>query len=198
MRGALSEEAARERLLTAARVAFARDGFHAASLNDLLREAGVSKGSFYHHFEDKEALFAAVMRQAVREIGDPAELLKGEDLRGALVRAGQAIFAVGLSDPALLPLARCFYALYHERRWPKVQALWAEAEAWVGGWLASARARGLVREDLPLDLLASLSMAMGATLDEHLLSLPEEQWRATAPLWVARTADLFTRVLSPP
>lgn len=198
MRGALSEEAARERLLTAARVAFARDGFHAASLNDLLREAGVSKGSFYHHFEDKEALFAAVLRQAVRELGDPVELLKGEELRGALIRAGEAIFAVGLSDPTLIPLGRTFYALRHERRWPKIDLLWAEAEAWVGGWLASARARGLVREDLPLDLLASLCLAIGATLDEHLLSLPEERWRADAALWVEQMADLFTRVLSLP
>ncbi|MHB8689851.1 MAG: TetR/AcrR family transcriptional regulator [Solirubrobacteraceae bacterium] len=38
-----------------ARVLFEK-GFHAASVNDIVAAAGVPKGSFYNHFESKEAL----------------------------------------------------------------------------------------------------------------------------------------------
>ena len=46
-------------LLGAGRV-FETVGFDAASMNDVAREAGVSKATLYVYFEDKERLFAAV------------------------------------------------------------------------------------------------------------------------------------------
>jgi TetR/AcrR family transcriptional regulator, transcriptional repressor for nem operon len=38
-------------------------GFHAASVNDIVRAAGVPKGSFYNHFDSKEALALEVTRR---------------------------------------------------------------------------------------------------------------------------------------
>lgn len=40
---------------------FAEDGYHAASLDRISREAGFSKGAVYSNFEGKPALFLAVM-----------------------------------------------------------------------------------------------------------------------------------------
>lgn len=50
---------------TAARL-FASRGFNGTSMSDLASAAGLTKGAFYHHFENKEALFFAVI-QSVRE-----------------------------------------------------------------------------------------------------------------------------------
>jgi TetR/AcrR family transcriptional repressor of nem operon len=44
------------------RVLFAK-GFHASSVNDIVAAAGVPKGSFYNHFESKEALALEVTRR---------------------------------------------------------------------------------------------------------------------------------------
>jgi TetR/AcrR family transcriptional repressor of nem operon len=44
------------------RVLFAK-GFHATSVNDIVAAAGVPKGSFYNHFESKEALALEVTRR---------------------------------------------------------------------------------------------------------------------------------------
>ena len=38
-------------------------GFDAASMNDITREAGVSKGTIYVYFENKEDLFSAMIEQ---------------------------------------------------------------------------------------------------------------------------------------
>ncbi|HET7411146.1 MAG TPA: TetR/AcrR family transcriptional regulator [Pararhizobium sp.] len=50
---------ARTRLLEAARDVIRAQGFAATTVDDLCRAAGVSKGAFFHHFENKEALGVA-------------------------------------------------------------------------------------------------------------------------------------------
>ena len=57
----------REQILDGAHRVFMRMGFDAASMNDITREAGVSKGTLYVYFADKEALFTAIVqRQKLR------------------------------------------------------------------------------------------------------------------------------------
>ncbi len=51
----------REALVFAARSVFADVGYHAASLDQIARHAGFSKGAVYSNFENKAALFLAVM-----------------------------------------------------------------------------------------------------------------------------------------
>jgi AcrR family transcriptional regulator len=65
-----AEEAAgtRAALVAAARRLFTAPGFAAATLDDVARQAGVTRGALYHHFADKEALFAAVFEQIQIEL----------------------------------------------------------------------------------------------------------------------------------
>lgn len=54
-------EATRQALLSAGREIFAREGYHAAGIEAIARASRVTRGAFYHHFEDKKALFDAVV-----------------------------------------------------------------------------------------------------------------------------------------
>lgn len=54
-------EATRGALLTAGRDIFAKEGYQAAGMEAISRAARVTRGAFYHHFEDKRALFDAVV-----------------------------------------------------------------------------------------------------------------------------------------
>jgi AcrR family transcriptional regulator len=51
----------RERLITAARTVFERDGFHEARVTDISREAGVAHGTFYTYFDTKLGVFREVI-----------------------------------------------------------------------------------------------------------------------------------------
>jgi AcrR family transcriptional regulator len=55
------DPAKREQILAGARRVFTTMGFDAASMNDITREAGVSKGTIYVYFDDKEDLFQALV-----------------------------------------------------------------------------------------------------------------------------------------
>jgi AcrR family transcriptional regulator len=60
----------RQAILDAALTVFAERGYEAARLDDVARHAGVAKGTLYLYFEDKEALFEALVRSAVSPILD--------------------------------------------------------------------------------------------------------------------------------
>lgn len=59
-------EARRQQVLDAAYTCFARNGFHATTMQDIAREAGVSYGVVYHYFDSKEDVIESTW-QASRE-----------------------------------------------------------------------------------------------------------------------------------
>ena len=68
----------RELLLTAAAEVFSAGGPQ-ASLEAVARQAGVGIGTLYRHFPTREALFEAVYRREVDQLGDLAEQLAQAD-----------------------------------------------------------------------------------------------------------------------
>src|SRR6202453_5366221 len=57
------ESAKRRQIIDGARAVFLAKGFDAASMNDIARAAGVSKGTLYVDFKHKEELFEAIVEQ---------------------------------------------------------------------------------------------------------------------------------------
>lgn len=62
-RAAGEDPAKREQIIEGAKRVFMSVGFDAASMNDITREAGVSKGTIYVYFENKEDLFGALIER---------------------------------------------------------------------------------------------------------------------------------------
>ncbi len=69
----------------------------------MAQRAGVSKRTFYHRFEDKSALFAAVVRRIIQEIRPPANvpLIQGTTLRENLHHLAQLILRAALAPRAI-------------------------------------------------------------------------------------------------
>lgn len=57
----LDPDARRAQLLEAARRVFAERGYQRASVSDVIKEAGVARGTFYNYFESKRAVLHAVL-----------------------------------------------------------------------------------------------------------------------------------------
>jgi AcrR family transcriptional regulator len=60
---ATEDSAKRRQIVQGARAIFLAQGFDAASMSDIAREAGVSKGTLYVYFTNKEQLFEAIVKE---------------------------------------------------------------------------------------------------------------------------------------
>lgn len=93
-------EATQSALLTAARHLFAEQGYAETSTPEIVRAAGVTRGALYHHFEDKVALFRAVIMEEYRAVADEitnsAKSVPGSALDA--LRQGSRGFLDAMSD----------------------------------------------------------------------------------------------------
>jgi AcrR family transcriptional regulator len=98
-------EATRTKLLGAARKLFRARGYADTSLDDIAARAGVTKGAFYHHFEDKKAIFTAVFEEAERELVEAAAAgRRGGDV-WTRFRAGCGAFLEASMEPGIQRVA---------------------------------------------------------------------------------------------
>ena len=85
--------ATRRALLDVARRRFGMQGFAATSIDDIVGDAGVTKGALYHHFRSKEHLFDVVFDELETELADRgvrAALKGSSDPLAALYRGFSA------------------------------------------------------------------------------------------------------------
>jgi TetR/AcrR family transcriptional regulator, transcriptional repressor of aconitase len=72
-------DARRRQILDAARRCFAVNGFHATSMQDVLREAGLSAGAVYGYFASKEDIVVAIASEALGTITGVVDELLHDD-----------------------------------------------------------------------------------------------------------------------
>jgi AcrR family transcriptional regulator len=94
----------RSQIIEGARRVFIDKGFEAASMNDITREAGVSKGTIYVYFANKEELFEALIEEErgtiFKNMYDVLE--RTDNLRETLVRFGMVLSAKITSAKVIL------------------------------------------------------------------------------------------------
>jgi len=93
-------EATRADLIRAARKLFTEKSYAETGTPEIVAEAGVTRGALYHHFADKQALFAAVVEQEAAAVADEIERASPHSLsaRDALI-AGSDAYLVAMRTP---------------------------------------------------------------------------------------------------
>lgn len=88
-------EATRLALISAARQLFVEKGYADTATPDIVAAAGVTRGALYHHFEDKKALFRAVIERESMAVASDIDrgAASAATPRDALVSGTSAYFA---------------------------------------------------------------------------------------------------------
>lgn len=157
-------EETRQKLLDSAFSVFATHGYERATVDEIVREAGFSKGAFYVHFGSKEDLFWAMLEGRI-------DVLQ-ETMRGALDNAQsaaenerrvlEAIFALDKEDrhwPALF-VEFVAQAARNQRVREKLNEMYRRWHSFTVELLEEGRLAGRVRKDLDVDFMASVTMAL--------------------------------------
>jgi AcrR family transcriptional regulator len=143
------DSAKRRQIVQGARSIFLAQGFDAASMSDIARAAGVSKGTLYVYFENKEQLFQAIVQEECMMHAEGAFSLdpSDHDVEGALLRLGAA-FIEFLCRPEKASALRTVVAIAD--RMPEIGRVFYET----GPALGIARLADYLRAQTTAGLLA--------------------------------------------
>jgi AcrR family transcriptional regulator len=148
-----AEDRPRE-ICTAALDVFAEKGFAAARLDEIARRAGVSKGTLYLYFKDKEDLFRAVVRdtvapniEVIRASLAGAEMTFADVIRLFLPRFAEITGRVPVGAVAKMVIGE-------SRNFPELAKVWhdhvaSRAIGMIAELIERAQARGEVRPGDP-------------------------------------------------
>lgn len=161
----------RVKLIAAARKAFAKKGYSAASMDELTAEVSLTRGALYHNFGDKRGLLAAVVDQIDSEMASRAQEIgarAGNDWQGLLAE-GTAYIEMAL-DPEVqrIVLLDGPAVLGDPSQWPSQSSCLQVTKRAVERLIA----QGIIK---PIDAEAAARLLSGAALN--------------AALWIAASDD---------
>ena len=188
----------RERILDIATDMLLSQGYGATSIESIAKRAGVSKRTFYHRFDDKPALMAAVVARVIdsQRPQSYAKLEWGLDLEARLTELASLILHAALS-PRVVQLRRLMVA--EAERFPELAIAAAkaggrqEAESLVIGILKSAPPKGK-RSEGELQFAAHQFLQMVVTLPQsRALGMGAPMSELEQDEWITRTIRFFLK-----
>jgi len=184
------KEEAKSRILDAANKVFAEKGYHEATMDDIAKRLGVSKGAIYLYFSSKEDLFEAMCKtapQAFKEIlyssfGDEANPIQ------SATQFFDKMLKLSASNPGL-----SFEILSEASRNPGLKRILRqnheEYERVLTGFLAEGRKRKIVGDNLDIRPLANALIALWNGLETLLVAgLPIDETRRA---WLEALKAIF-------
>ncbi len=191
----LGADERRASIIAAARVLFSRNGFRGTGTSDIAAAAGCSEPVIYKHFASKQALFAAVLEDCTRVMGErfSAATAEGGDLFTSYLR-----FVRGLmGDPKVAEVARLRYLALTLTNEPEIRAgLSRMMSAWHAGVRAAVedgRARGRIRSDADVASVSMLFMGLGLAAG-FVGAVDGEEALASFPQHFDALVDLLTPI----
>ncbi len=186
--------AKRAELLKAAISVIAREGFAGASLRKVAQRAECTTGAVTYYFANKEKMVTAVAESLFDQFD--AQLGKGQDRIDVRVGLQRWLSWINSDDPE--PWQAAFQLLAHARHEPAFAAVYQRRYARyrdaLTAILARGQTRGLIRCDIPADLLADQLSAIG---DGWMIMFPVEPDRFQ-PTRVQALVDATIAMISPP
>jgi AcrR family transcriptional regulator len=192
----------RDRLLHESAREFGEHGFDGASMNHILEAAGVSKGAAYYYFDDKADLLAAVVDHIWEHLLSDAHLdadrLTADDFWDRLADLSRTALRRAADTPWMGGVTRAVWSLPPTARSEGPLAeVFRRTQTFLQGLLERGRALGVVRDDLPLDLLMSMMLAMDEATDRWLAVHLQDLDEADAEALFRRLFATLHRLLEP-
>ena len=116
----LRSEITRTSILASALVVFSKSGYEGATVDQICRESGISKGAFYHHFPTKHAVFLTLLEDWLGLLEQQILAIQSESASAAeaLLRMSALVGRVVEDSRGRLPLFLEFWS--HASRDPAV------------------------------------------------------------------------------
>ena len=190
----------RNAILAIAREEFITHGYENASLNTIIAEAGISKGSLYYYFEDKADLFMTVFADMYerldRDVQNGGFTEFTPDFWSDVTAYSATAIRMVFGDPRMVKIAREFIHMLSSPVMPQSFKPWYEGlYSQIRIVIRRGQELGEVRDDLPVDLLVLLAYSIGQELDCWVIDKYTEPDDTVIDGLVAIYIDLWKRTL---
>ena len=190
--------AKRRQIMEGARTVFLASGFDGASMNDVARIAGVSKGTLYVYFELKEQLFEALIREERRQQAERLTDLSfdSDDVRGVLSEFGCRLIGM-MSRPDTLAHTRMVIGA--SQKFPKLGRAFFEAGPRFGAirlsiYMGRMNEKGVLRiPDVELAAWQFLELCQAGSFKPLLFRMVDEVTPAQIEAGVRAAVEVFMR-----
>jgi AcrR family transcriptional regulator len=175
-------EETRARILGAATRLFSSAGYNAASVDDICKQAGVSKGAFYHHFPTKQAVFLALLQDWLKALDAGMESMRKPTVPETLVEMTRVLPIAFASAKGRLPMFLEFWlqASRDEAVWKATIAPYRHYRDQFAALIEEGIAEGSLKSmDAQATATAIVSMAVGLLL-QGILDPHNADWQKLA------------------
>ena len=191
----------RDQILDAAAEEFGAHGYSAASMNRIIDAAELSKGAMYYYFDGKADLWGTLVDSVFEQLGPVDAAFEATESAAAFWVAFRKIYDQALATFGDCPrVANMMRAMTRSTQIDEAMQVLAMAEGMAGlrasfsRVLTHGQALGAVREDLAIDQLIELVLALN-TITDRWLALAHERDDAAMPALLDTVVDLNVRLL---
>ena len=160
------KQTVREEILQAAENLFARKGYHETSMDDIVKESGLSKGAIYGYFDSKQEIFLALSDRCIEsELGSMRSAFSPDDSASKKLDKSAEIHF----DTSVQSVEFCRMSLECRIEAPRIESLCSKMESryemvheFIAEMIIEGIRKGEFRQDIDPDALSSI---IHATLD---------------------------------
>ena len=186
------KQEAKTKIIDSARIIFSKKGYHDATMDDVAKEVGVSKGALYSYFKSKEALLRAIYLQNHQIL---REIISQACKKGDLMQALENVYSL-VTEKSTGNLHSHFEEVAlasHDQKLRKIitEDYKRDTET-VQIFVEEKMAQGFIRTDVDAKTLAELFTALYlGTMEKLVMGFPDkevhDQWMKSMLLILGKT-----------
>jgi AcrR family transcriptional regulator len=193
----------RHRLIAAAAVELAAKGYDGAVLGAIAARSGMKKTSVYYYFADKADLCATVLEEAWRLLSAAARIdlatLTAETFWSSVETVSRENRELCSREPWLFAASKLLNrASLNPAGVTVLDEYSGKRRAWEEAFIRRGQELGVVRDDVPAELLATTSLSARQAFNLWLLDRMEELSPEKVGRLTLHAFEIFRALLSPP
>lgn len=167
-------------ILDTAQRLFAKKGYEKCTVNDILNEIGIAKGTFYHYFKSKEEVLNGIIDRAAKQMLERAQAAAQNPSLSSQEKLLRIFLALRMNDEKdtgmIEEMHRPENALMHQKSFTSIVTLTVPVLA---GVIEEGNQRGDFRCDYPEEYMQIFMASAVTLLDDGIFELSPEKQQST-------------------
>jgi len=187
-----------KRIIDASINEFSGNGYGSASMNKVVKSAGISKGSLFNYFNNKSSLFLFVYDLALINVKDYLRVVRDETQAQPFFTRLEKIMQAGIDFITLHPrLARIYFRILYTSDSPHNRDILNELRKLSGAYLLEIVQEGISNGDLNANLKIERAVFMiDSVLNRFLFECHQSAGKMEVEIWINDLRELFAHGMS--